>query len=102
MASSNSLATRSECSPPLLNVHDRTNIMACRARSQMELLYFGPYRLIRAVLPYMRNRRFGVIVNISSGAGLEGRPSMGIYAAAKAALDGMFRSASASTTACSS
>lgn len=54
----------------------------------MELLYFGPYRLIRAVLPYVRKRRFGVIVNISSGAGLEGRESMGVYAAAKAALDG--------------
>lgn len=59
------------------------------ARSQMELLYFGPYRLIRAVLPYVRKRRFGVIVNISSGAGLEGRESMGVYAAAKAALDGL-------------
>ncbi|KAB5578730.1 hypothetical protein GE09DRAFT_559786 [Coniochaeta sp. 2T2.1] len=59
------------------------------ARSQMELLYFGPYRLIRAVLPYMRKRRFGVIVNISSGAALEGRESMGVYAAAKAALDGL-------------
>lgn len=60
------------------------------ARSQMELLYFGPYRLIRAALPYMRKRRFGVIMNISSGAGLEGRESMGVYAAAKAALDGEF------------
>ena len=54
----------------------------------MELLYFGPYRLIRAALPYMRKRRFGVIVNISTGAALEGNESMGIYAAAKAALDG--------------
>jgi short-subunit dehydrogenase len=58
------------------------------AKSQMELLYFGPYRLIRAVLPNMRKTRFGVIVNISSGAGLEGRESMGVYAAGKAALDG--------------
>lgn len=57
------------------------------ARSQMELLYFGPYRMMRAVLPYMRKRRFGVIVNISSGAALEGRESMGVYAAGKAALD---------------
>jgi NAD(P)-dependent dehydrogenase (short-subunit alcohol dehydrogenase family) len=36
----------------------------------------------------MRQRRFGVVVNMSSGAGLEGRDSMGGYAAAKAALDG--------------
>lgn len=57
-------------------------------RAQMETLYFGPSRLIRTALPYMRKRRFGVVVNVSSGAGLEGRESMGAYAAAKAALDG--------------
>lgn len=57
-------------------------------RGQMETLYFGPQRLIRAVLPGMRQRRFGVIVNISSGAALDGNGSMGAYAAAKAALDG--------------
>ncbi|KAI1142512.1 putative short-chain oxidoreductase [Hypoxylon sp. FL0543] len=58
-------------------------------RAMMETLYFGPVRLIRAVLPYMRKRRYGVIVNISSGAALEGRDSMGAYAGAKAGLDGM-------------
>lgn len=40
------------------------------AMLQMELRYFVPYRLIRAVLPRMRKRRFGIIVNISSGAHL--------------------------------
>lgn len=59
-------------------------------RAQMETVYFGPSRLIRAFVPGMRERRFGVVVNISSGAGLEGRESMGAYAAAKAAMDGMF------------
>ena len=54
----------------------------------MEVMYFGPCRLIRAVVPGMRKRRFGVVVNVSSGAGLEGRESMGSYAPAKAALDG--------------
>ncbi|KAI1380660.1 putative short-chain oxidoreductase [Hypoxylon crocopeplum] len=58
-------------------------------RAQMDTLYFGPVRLIRAALPFMRKRRYGVIVNISSGAALEGRDSMGAYAGAKAALDGM-------------
>ena len=57
-------------------------------RAQMESMYFGPCRLIRAVVPRMRERRFGVVVNMSSGAGLEGRESMGAYAPAKAALDG--------------
>ncbi len=57
-------------------------------RAQVETLYLGPYRLMRAAVPYMRRRRYGVIVNISSGAGLEGRETMGSYAAGKAALDG--------------
>lgn len=59
-------------------------------RRQMETMYFGPSRLIQALVPHMRKRRFGIIVNISSGAALDGRDSMGGYAAAKAALDGAF------------
>ena len=58
-------------------------------RRQMETVFFGPYRLIRAVLPYMRQRRQGLILNISSGAAIGGRESMGIYAASKAAMDGI-------------
>ncbi|KAK1984973.1 hypothetical protein LZ30DRAFT_709822 [Colletotrichum cereale] len=58
-------------------------------RAQMETVFFGPYRLMRAATPFMRERKTGVIVNISSGAGLEGRESMGIYAAAKAGMDGV-------------
>jgi NAD(P)-dependent dehydrogenase (short-subunit alcohol dehydrogenase family) len=57
-------------------------------RRQMETMYFGPYRLIRAVLPHMRSRRRGLILNFGSGAGVNGRDSMGIYAASKAAMDG--------------
>ncbi|KAJ9150446.1 NAD(P)-binding protein [Pleurostoma richardsiae] len=60
-------------------------------RVQMDTLYFAPFRLMRAVLPYMRKRRFGTIVNISSGASLEGRESMCAYAGPKAALDGLSR-----------
>ncbi|KAI2640881.1 putative short-chain oxidoreductase [Hypomontagnella submonticulosa] len=60
-------------------------------RAHMESMYFGPLRLIRAVLPHMRQRRYGVIVNMSSGASLEGRDTMGPYAGAKAGLDGITR-----------
>ncbi|RHZ53127.1 hypothetical protein CDV55_101141 [Aspergillus turcosus] len=58
-------------------------------RSQMETMYFSPLRLIRAVLPHMRQRRSGVIVNMSSGASLDGIPTMGVYAGAKAGLDAL-------------
>jgi len=57
-------------------------------RSQMESMYFSPLRLIRAVVPHMRKSRFGIIVNMSSGAALDGNSSMGGYAGAKAGLDG--------------
>lgn len=58
------------------------------ARRQMETMYFGPYRLLRAAVPHMRARRRGMILNIGSGAGVNGRDSMGVYAASKAAMDG--------------
>ncbi|ORY01749.1 hypothetical protein BCR34DRAFT_618263 [Clohesyomyces aquaticus] len=58
-------------------------------RSQMETLYFGPLRLIHVVLPHMRQRRSGVIANVSSGASLDGIPTMGVYGGAKAGLDAM-------------
>lgn len=56
-------------------------------RALMETLYFGPSRLIRTAVKNMRQRRFGIIVNMSSGAALESNPSMGAYAAGKGALD---------------
>lgn len=64
------------------------NLTEEEVRAQFETVFFGPYRLMRAVLPAMRRRRFGIIVNMSSGASLEGRESMGAYAAGKAAMDG--------------
>lgn len=57
-------------------------------RGQIESMYLGPFRLIRAAVPYMRARKFGIVVNFSSGASLEARESMGAYAGAKAATDG--------------
>ncbi|KAI1333812.1 hypothetical protein F5Y15DRAFT_323213 [Xylariaceae sp. FL0016] len=58
-------------------------------RNLMETNFYGPFRLIKAMAPYMRRRRSGAIVNISSGAGMEARNTLGMYGASKAALDGM-------------
>lgn len=62
-------------------------ISEAELRHQMDMLFFGPYRLARAAVKYMRERRRGIIVNISSGSALEGRDSMSAYAASKAAMD---------------
>jgi NAD(P)-dependent dehydrogenase (short-subunit alcohol dehydrogenase family) len=51
--------------------------------------FFGPVALIKAVLPGMRARRSGAIVNISSIAATRTPEGSGYYAASKAALEGM-------------
>jgi len=61
-------------------------------RGQFETNFFGAVALIKAVLPGMRRRRAGQIVNISSVAGLIGFPRLGAYCATKFALAGLTES----------
>lgn len=53
---------------------------------------FGPFRLIRAALPGLRRQGAGHIVNITSIAGRAPTASSGLYAAAKAAMEGLSQS----------
>jgi 3-oxoacyl-[acyl-carrier protein] reductase len=53
---------------------------------------YGPFYLCRAVIPHMRDRKYGRIVNIASVAGKEGNPNMVAYSASKAALIGLTKS----------
>jgi NAD(P)-dependent dehydrogenase (short-subunit alcohol dehydrogenase family) len=52
----------------------------------------GPLRLTRRVLPSMRAKQSGLIINVSSVLGFLPAPFMGIYAASKHALEGMSES----------
>jgi 2-dehydro-3-deoxy-L-rhamnonate dehydrogenase (NAD+) len=53
----------------------------------------GVFLCTRAVLPHMRERRYGRIVNIASVAGKEGNPNMTAYSATKAAVIGFTKAA---------
>jgi NAD(P)-dependent dehydrogenase (short-subunit alcohol dehydrogenase family) len=58
-------------------------------RAQFEVNFFGAVALLRLVLPGMRRRQFGTIVNISSMDGIASLPVNGYYASTKFALEGM-------------
>jgi NAD(P)-dependent dehydrogenase (short-subunit alcohol dehydrogenase family) len=61
-------------------------------RAQVETLLFGPLNVTRAVLPVMRAQRSGLVVAISSTAGIVGAEFTSAYAAAKFAVEGWIES----------
>lgn len=64
------------------------NFSAAEARKQFDTNFFGMARMISAVLPFMRAKKSGKIINISSIGGLMGLPFQGHYSAAKFAVEG--------------
>ena len=61
-------------------------------RATMETNYFGALRCIKAVVPQMRKRRAGTIINISSVAGSFSHPPATAYCASKWALEALTES----------
>lgn len=57
-------------------------------RAQMETNFFGTVAVTRAVLPHMRERGRGRLVNVSSLAGRIGQPAVSAYCASKWAVEG--------------
>jgi NAD(P)-dependent dehydrogenase (short-subunit alcohol dehydrogenase family) len=60
-----------------------------QVRSQFEVNVFGAVAMMQAVLPSMRKRRTGSIVNVTSMGGLTAFPGVGIYNGSKFALEGI-------------
>lgn len=63
-------------STPLAKVHE-----------QFEVNVFGVMSVIRAIFPHFRERTQGLILNITSGAGVFALPMLSLYCAGKFAVD---------------
>jgi NAD(P)-dependent dehydrogenase (short-subunit alcohol dehydrogenase family) len=61
-------------------------------RAQVETNLFGPVNVTRAVLPVMRAQRSGLVVTVSSTAGISGLAFVSAYAAAKFGVEGWMES----------
>ncbi len=61
-------------------------------RQQFEVNVFGAVAMIQAVLPYMRKRRAGHIINITSMGGIITFPGISLYHGSKFALEGISES----------
>ena len=63
-----------------------------QVRNQLDTLLFGPMNVTRAVLPVMRQQRSGLLLTISSTAGIAGQMFCTAYAAAKFGIEGWMES----------
>ena len=62
------------------------------AKEIFDVNYFGAFRLIQAVLPGMKARQSGLIINNSSHFGIVGIPFVEVYCSSKFALEGLTES----------
>ena len=63
-----------------------------QVRRQMEVNFLGPVQLDRAVIPWMRKQKSGLLIHVSSLAGRLVFPYFGIYCASKFALEAVAES----------
>jgi NAD(P)-dependent dehydrogenase (short-subunit alcohol dehydrogenase family) len=63
-----------------------------QARKLMDTNFFGAVRVDRAVLPFMRKQRSGLLLHVSSGAGRVVVPGCGFYCASKYAMEALVES----------
>jgi NAD(P)-dependent dehydrogenase (short-subunit alcohol dehydrogenase family) len=63
-------------------------------KQQFETNLFGAIRMIKETLPIMRKQKNGIMINVSSIAGIIGPPTSSAYASTKFALEGLCESIS--------
>ena len=61
-------------------------------KKNLQLNYFAPLRLIQTVLPGMKKKQAGQIINLFSGVGKRGLPGVSPYGVTKFALNGLTES----------
>jgi NAD(P)-dependent dehydrogenase (short-subunit alcohol dehydrogenase family) len=64
-------------------------------RAQVETSFFGPVNVVRAALPILRAQRSGLLLTVSSTAGIVGGEFLSAYAASKFAVEGWMESVAA-------
>jgi 3-oxoacyl-[acyl-carrier protein] reductase len=67
-----------------INISDWSDVLAVNL--------IGPLKLIQAVVPKMKERKYGKILNVSSVAGIISKPGQSSYSATKSGLIGLTRS----------
>jgi NAD(P)-dependent dehydrogenase (short-subunit alcohol dehydrogenase family) len=65
-----------------------------KVREQFDVNVFGVMDTTRAILPHFRERKEGLILNVSSGAGIFTLPMLSLYCSSKFALEGFSESLS--------
>lgn len=65
-----------------------------KIREQFDVNVFGVMNVTRAILPHFRQNKGGLILNVSSGAGVFALPMISLYCASKFALEGFSESLS--------
>jgi short-subunit dehydrogenase len=65
------------------------NVTQEEIQNQFNTNVFGLLNITKTVLPYMRSRKEGIIVNIGSVGGWKGEPAAGLYYSSKFAIEGI-------------
>ena len=74
----------------LTGIAEETPVEA--AREQFETNFWGTVKVTNALLPFMREKKGGQIITVSSIVGLIGPPNLSYYSASKHAVEGYFKS----------